>query len=269
MNFSKFLFLKILVSILITVFSTSTAFGKIEIVTDGLVGFWTLDKSTIVGKTVEDSLGNNHGTIEGEPKIVDGRINDALSFDGEDDYVEIGHSESLNLKEAITIECWFLLNGDSTDNEFPRVVSKGQSTTEDGAYSIWVKDTRGATDIGFRSVTLTPNDIRSLALPNYNDDAWHHVAVTYDGEVGRLYLDGVIHVDIPVNGDIAQTDEHLHIGDGNGQRHFNGIIDEVRIYNRGLDEKEIIQNFSAKSNSLAINAKSKLATLWSHLKSVE
>lgn len=251
--------------IVIVTWSVSLSFAQ-EIVTDGLISFWTLDRSSIVGKAVRDALGNNDGTIEGDPKIVDGKINEALSFDGEDDYVEIEHSESLNLKEAITIEFWFLLKGDSTNNEYPRVVSKGQSTTTNGAYGVWVKDTRGPTDIGLRSPTLSPTDIRSQALPNYDDDTWHHVVATWDGESGKLFLDGEKHVDIPVSGELAQTDDPLHIGDGREMRHFNGIVDEVRIYNRALDEDEIIQNYEAKSNSLAVNAALKLATLWGYLK---
>ncbi|MBD3183937.1 hypothetical protein GF312_16755 [Candidatus Poribacteria bacterium] len=237
-----------------------------EMVTDGLVSFWTMDQSDTTGNTARDMWGSNHGSIEGSPEVVPGKIDEALLFNGEDDFIEIDHSESLNLVDAITIEFWFVLKGDSLENDYPRVVSKGQSTTDNGAYSVWVGDVTLGNDIGFRSVTLAPNDIRSQALPNYNDDAWHHVVITYDGSQGRLYLDGVMHVDIPVSGDIAETDEPLHIGDGNNERHFNGIIDEVRIYNKALTEDEVMQNFNVQSNLLAVDAEGKLSTTWARIK---
>lgn len=53
-----------------------------EFVTDGLIGFWTLDEGTIVDKTVRDVLGKNHGQMLGGPKITEGKINQALDFDG-------------------------------------------------------------------------------------------------------------------------------------------------------------------------------------------
>ena len=262
----RFLLLRVLVTIAISVLSANAAVT--QIVTDGLVGFWSLDESSIVGETVKDMWGDNDGVMIGAPEVVDGRINQALSFNGEDNLVEIGHSESLNLVEAITIEFWFLLTGDSLENQYPRAVGKGQSTVENGAYGVWIVDTRGPVDIGFRCITLAPTDIRSQELPDYNDGAWHHIAVTYDGQAGKLYLDGVNYVDIPVTGEISQTEDPLHIGDGNNERHFKGAIDEFRIYSRALGEAEILQNFGAELNIVtAVSASIKLPTLWGQLKS--
>ena len=177
----------------------------------------------------------------------------------------VEHSESLNLVDAITMEFWFVLKGNSVENNFPRPVSKGQSTVSNGAYGVWINDT-SPNDIGFRCITLAPNDIRSQALPNYDDGDWHHVVVTYDGKSGKLYFDGENHVDIAVSGDISQTDEPFHIGDGNNERHFNGVIDEVRIYKKALDENEVLKNYNVESNSLALSTKSRLADFWGRIK---
>ena len=97
----RFLLLRVLVTIAIAVLSANAAVT--QIVTDGLVGFWSLDESSIVGETVKDMWGDNDGVMIGAPEVVDGRINQALSFNGEDNLVEIGHSESLNLVEAIPL----------------------------------------------------------------------------------------------------------------------------------------------------------------------
>ena len=60
------------------------------------------------------------------------------------------------------------------------------------------------------------------------------MVLAYNGKKGMLYLDGEALVDQAVKGDLSQNKEPLHIGDALNQRHFNGLIDEVRIYNRGL-----------------------------------
>ena len=85
--------------------------------------------------------------------------------------MEIPHHASLDLKKEVTIEFWFLLKGQSGDNEYPRPVSKGQSLEDNSGYGVWGKDTRNPTDIGFRSITLAPKDTRAQGLPNYDDKA--------------------------------------------------------------------------------------------------
>jgi len=84
--------------------------------------------------------------------------------------------------------------------------------------------------------------------------------LTYNGKKGRLYVDGEMRVNQDVSGDMSQNKEPLHIGDGRDERHFNGLIDEVRVYNRGLSEKEVEQNFTIVSNQLPVEAKGKLTT---------
>jgi len=267
MKLNRFFSWKIFMAVIMFVWAAGMVSVQAQIVTDGLVGFWPLDRATIVGGTAKDMWGSNHGDMIDGPEIVAGKINEALLFDGEASHVEIPHSESLNLDKEITMEFWFLLKGASANNVYPRPFAKGQSTTANGAYGVWVGDTGNSSDIGFRCITLDPNDIRSQAVPDFNDDKWHHVVLTYDGQNGMLYFDGEILVDIPVTGDISQTEDPLHIGDGNSERFFNGAIDEARIYNRALDEDEVRQNFQATSNNLAvIDARAGIAALWGEIK---
>ena len=96
--------------LLVSIGSMGTAFEP-EMVTEGLVGFWSFDQETIKGKIVKDIWSKNDGTIKGAPKNVKGKFGQSLSFDGRKDLVKIPHHASLDLKKEVTIEFWFLLQG--------------------------------------------------------------------------------------------------------------------------------------------------------------
>ena len=115
-------------------------------------------------------------------------------------------------------------------------------------------------------MTLAPKDTRAQDLPNYDDKAWHHVLLSFNGKQGTLYLDGEAIADQAVKGDLSQNKEPLHIGDALNQRHFNGLIDEVRIYHRGLTSAEAKQNFEIKTNSLSVRVAGKMTMVWAKLK---
>ena len=85
-----------------------------EYVTDGLIGFWTMDRTDIQGNTVKDvSEENNHGEIGGDPEIVQGKIEEALQFDGEDDFVSI---PDLGNEVAVSVDRWAI-----ADQPFPDI----------------------------------------------------------------------------------------------------------------------------------------------------
>ncbi len=88
---------------------------------------------------------------------------------------------------------------------------------------------------------------------------WHHVAAAFDGQYMKLYLDGNLLKQQPRTEPLTANDSHLVIGnetpgfvDEMEERHaFDGWIDEVRIYNRGLSEKEIqaLYNYKLDMNN--------------------
>lgn len=75
-------------------------------VQNGLVGYWNMDSNDISSSTLYDKSGTgNHGTIYGAT-TTSGKVKQALSFDGTDDYVDIPDNNSLDLADATTIEFW-------------------------------------------------------------------------------------------------------------------------------------------------------------------
>ena len=97
----------LIVVFVISVFLTaSSIISAEEFVTDGLIGFWPLDKDNIKGDTAADIFGKNPGKIQGGPKIIkEGKIFEALEFDGKDDYVQL---PNMGNPPEVTVEAWTL-----------------------------------------------------------------------------------------------------------------------------------------------------------------
>lgn len=229
--------------------------AKSEVVTEGLVSYWTFDKADIEGDTVKDVWGENDGTIMGDPQIVEGKVGEALQFDGSGDYVEAPDDESLQLWETYTLEAWvYQTNTVPTD---ARIIDKITAGTADGPHL----DTHP-----------TGTKLRSCAGACINNDtdrdleAWYHVVMTFDNGDVKFYLDGS-----PDGGGVAPSplsgnSLSLKIGtDSNTQLCFSGIIDEVRVYNRALSEDEVKQNMKAEGLAVASSA-NKLALTWGAVK---
>lgn len=212
--------------------------------TDGLVGMWSFDGSDLTSATATDvSANSNDGTLKSDPKPAIGNIGQALEFDGVDDYVEVSNEENFDI-DRITVSFWARVEGQSSDNDYPRPVSKGQSATNNGAYGIRVTDPdqNGA---GFRvkdSAGSTHDAVDSSGIEN--DKQWHHYVGVYDGSIQKFYIDGDQKGSNSWSGTINDVSDPVHIGDGNNERHFNGDIDNVRIYDRALSDNEIQRLYS-------------------------
>jgi hypothetical protein len=76
---------------------------------------------------------------------------------------------------------------------------------------------------------------------NVNDGQWHHVAGVYDGEKMYLYIDGAVDALQAASGAINANNEPVYIGENSEMtgRCWNGLIDDVRIYNYALGEGQI------------------------------
>jgi hypothetical protein len=211
---------------------------------------YSLSVDILSGQTIIEpfSINNTGGSdLLFEIYVVDSSQNFALEFDGTDDFVSVPDNAALDIQDELTIEFWFFIEGESGGNNFQRPVAKGNSTTTNGAFSVYVKDITDPTDIGFRFISSSnvTYDIWNQNLPNYNN-GWHHVAGTYSNseDLGCLFLDGnlVYTLNIPGNVQIRNTNDPFTVGDANGERPFNGKIDEVRLWNIARTQEEIQQN---------------------------
>ncbi len=208
------------------------------IIHSDLVGYWKLDEGS--GNIAYDSsVFSNNGTLHGGPTWTTGKIGNALSFDGVDDYVDCGNGKSLSGMSALTIETWV------KPNEFPpslnkRILEKG--------YTYYLVDTT-AKKAQLLLYTTGGYDYVTADSPLLDTAKWYHIVGVYDGTNIMIYIDGIkvatkthIYGGLPV----ATNSSPLILGSVNGiSNYFNGLIDEVRIYNRALSADEILQHYQA------------------------
>jgi len=197
--------------------------------TDGLVARYALDNDTA------DSSGNGlDGIIVGDPVFVDGIAGMALDFNG-DDYVDCGNDAIFSITDGFTLSVW--INWRATGATWQTVVAKG-----DNAWRLARGADTQTMDFGF-----TAGGDRGWQAARTASEVplseWHHVTVTYDTIDGaKIYLDGVLEGTNPDTGGITVGDYPVFIGE-NPQalnRFWDGLIDEVMIYNRVLSEGEIL-----------------------------
>lgn len=232
---NKILILTFILSVIATLFMYANIAEAQTFVTKGLISYWTFDGAHIKGKTVEDVWGNNDGTIDGESKIVNGKIGQALEFDGSD-AVNMGNPEDLNFGDGdYSIEAWI-----KTQNDGP-VVTNMQSSNERGWYNR-VEDGK------LHNRLQADNGNSANSTSNVNDGNWHHAVTIIDRKGGsqKVYIDGKLESNPQIADVVGSVSNERNVVVGSyhdGKGYFDGIIDEIRIYNRILSEAEIKQNF--------------------------
>ena len=191
----------------------------------GLVGWWPGEGDA------NDVLGLNNGTLMNGVGFAPGEVGQAFSLDGVSSYVSIPDSPLLDsLTSSLTIEAWIRVN-QFPDGLWTAIVTKGDSSWRLHRYGNTSKlsfDTDGP------GAELVSNG-------SVDDGQWHHVAAVYDGTHKYLYVDGALDASRPATGFIHQNSYPVCIG-GNAEapgRIWNGLIDEVSIYNRALTASEI------------------------------
>jgi len=197
-----------------------------------LVGYWKFDEGS--GTTANDSSGyGNNGTLYNGPTWTSGEVGGALSFDGVDDYMDCGVADWFNSLLNVTISLW--VKPGSTQLQYADILSAhgwGYMVEQAGTtnnlfyFSYW----NGSVWQG--------NNIQTQLTAG----VWQHFVVQKDGTTIRHFVNGVKTAEGSVSGNpVYSFGTKLMISrwSGSGGRYFNGLIDEVRIYNRALSAAEI------------------------------
>jgi hypothetical protein len=202
--------------------------------TGSLVAWYKFDEGS--GNAVVDSgPANIDGATVGDPSWADGALGKALVFDGNDAYVSLGNHPKFSITNQITVSAWIKVK--AFDKNYQTIISKGDTS--------WRLQRNAGTDtleFGCMGLPIPNNSWGGIyGKINVNDEQWHHAAGTYDGSRICLYVDGALDVSVDVIGTIRANDHEVYIGENVEKpgRFWNGLIDDVRVYNYALSTDEI------------------------------
>ena len=160
-----------------------------------------------------------------------------LYYDGENDYVEVAHSSSLNITDAITIEALVRVN--RFVNDYPVIVGKHN------AYVSRFQALDIATGKMMASFYIGGDWVHIYGNTEIDAGKWIHHVVTFKSDVGtKLYLNATLDKEHSTTGTIGTTTNPVLIGNYEGLvRYLDADIALVRIYNRALSASEIQHNY--------------------------
>ncbi len=212
-------------------------------VTNGLIGMWSFDGADVTNKVYDRSgQGNNGYFVNGATSTAKtiGKLGQALTFDGTDDYVDIGDQSIYDFGTSnFSVTGWVktIATGEKAVIA-KRTVCNEESfwnirKTPGNQFSFEIDEDAGGTD----HATATGG-------PTINDGVWHHFAGVREGVVAKIYVDGVFAASASSAG-ITNISNTASVSIGNGVcGALNAQIDDIRIYNRALTGSEVTQIYN-------------------------
>ncbi|SHH80442.1 LamG domain-containing protein, partial [Winogradskyella jejuensis] len=163
------------------------------------------------------------------PEII---VQRSINFDASAlNYIDV--EDNLDLNSAFTLSTWIKRASDSRNKS---IISKRDVGYSQG-YDLKILNNQR---VELSWINGGSHNIRSsVAIP---EDVWHHIAVTHDGTTARLYIDGVLETTetLPLPADTSQSFLIAAAGrDGSTTAHFDGNIDEVRVWNTALNQDQL------------------------------
>lgn len=236
--------------------SQLTASTSDNLAVSNLVAWYTFNGDT------KDHSGNNNDVDFNSATPTSGRdgvANTAYLFDGTNSYMTVPNSTSLNPSSAITIVATIQPQGFYMGQcHSNRVVCKGYNDYDNGRYAIgyddqpyWqyqgcdkpVKETKQSFYATYGNGQASAAGLTDLAI-HVQTGKWYTLAYTYDGKRSKFYVNGKLQASSVKSTSFTGNSNPLFIGrnqDPSYPYYFNGIIDELKIYNTALTQSKIEQ----------------------------
>jgi len=197
------------------------------VASDNLVGWWKFDETN--GSVSLDSSGQrNNGTINGAAIIATGKFGYALDFNGSSDYISIATGTGIPINnENYTLSAWI-----KSDNSGSRgIIGWGNYGSVNQVNAFRLNSSNQLSNYWWgNDLTVTSVDVTG---------SWYHVVAKFDGTTREIIVNNVSEgTDTPVDHNVPNTN-NFRIGSTNGGEYFDGLIDDVRVYNRGLTPSEV------------------------------
>lgn len=205
-----------------------------------LIAWWPGDRNA------KDIAGSNDGILLAGPGSLGtykpGAV--GMAFRVKDGgHVNVPDATSLNFTDAMTVDVWVqansLLGG-------PSAVVKKSDFGQANGYAIEMAGSQMAFYVSLNNAGWQS----AISMTKLVPDTWYHVAGTYDGSAIRIYVNGALEGENDVADTIAVSTNHLNIGrdpsnPADASRFWDGLIDEVQLFNRALAPSEILTIYQA------------------------
>jgi glucose/arabinose dehydrogenase/chitodextrinase len=206
--------------------------------TGGLMAAWGFNAGG--GGSAVDSSGNgNTATLLNGVGWGTGKYGSGLSFDGANDYLTVPNSPSLNITgSAITLSAW--VNPTTTSTGDHILVGKHWNTTMTSPYyqygiELQSNSTRPVFFVGTAAGLLGVSMSTTLTK-----GVWSHLAIVWNGSTAQFYVNGGLVSSGSLSATITARTNPLHIGaDADPGQFYQGLLDDVRIYNTTLTQSQI------------------------------
>src|SRR5262245_19112777 len=223
--------------------SASTGFQlTVSAATPGLVAGYAFNESS--GTTTADASGNGVGTLTNGAVFAAGKNGNAVSLDGQNDFVDLGNPAVLRITGSVTVVAWITATAFPFDDA--AIVSKRSGA--DAGYQLDTTVDQGPRTVAFKISNATgTSNVSRYGSTSLTVNTWYHVAGVYDAAAQTLnvYLDGQLNNGVLV-GTVPASQPSTSVNVQVGQRpgfpgtfNFRGRIDDVRIYSRALTAAEI------------------------------
>ena len=224
----------------------------------GLVGWWRLQDgaigTTCAGASVADSSGQgNTGTCNNSPIYVLGMRKEGLSLNGINNYISIPKSTNLNnIGTIFTVSTWVNPSAIPNNSQWFTV---GSDQTGQG-WGITLGTASSNTLVGAMVIGGVAYNSPSYTASTGN---WYNVILIRNGTTASFYVNGTqvgSSFIVPSGNVRSYGNAPTYIGDVYSyNNYYNGIIDDVRIYNRALSAQEVVDlyNSGASINNGSLN----------------
>jgi hypothetical protein len=216
------------------------------VIDPNLISWWKLDENT--GSIAYDSAGTNNGTISGA-QWTSGKIGGARDFDGIDDKIVIPDSDALTPAKTMTLSFW-VINRNGKDTGIYKIAGCPNESNSPGnsrAYQLNIYGSTGKAYFKIHSTISSGDYLESVGTVSPNQ--WHLITATFSSGAAKIYIDGQLDNSKTMAVTSIMNDvQPLIIG---GWWYYcgtpdifaasDGIIDDVRLYNRSLSATEILE----------------------------
>ncbi len=227
-TYSGIITVALLLAFVVSVYSQSSGLPQ-----DGLVNHWKFDGDA------KDSVGSIDGVVTGA-SLKPGLFDQAYSFDGDKDYINLGNYTTAE-ERVYSVSMWFKTDHATRQDIFNRGRSGNcyhnpSAHIVDGRIIVSESTCNGNGRIGGKYYPGIP----------VNLGEWNHVVVTRDTDTTKLYLNGYLQV-VDKTVPVAPVNDYSRITIGamfntnktGYSNSFNGLIDDVAVWNRALSEVEV------------------------------